>query len=56
MIQFDLERNSFYKINKDTGQSFFTYKNGDPLKKFKPDITGIDYHLRKITKTNEVKR
>lgn len=47
-IYFDYEANSFYKVNKFTGQSIKSYKNGEDLKYFKPNVTGFNYKARKV--------
>ena len=41
-----MQRNTFYRIDKETGEATQTYKNGDKLPAFKPNITGIDYRDR----------
>ena len=46
-IYHDLEKNIYYRINKDNGQISRAHKNGSLLKTFKMNITGSDYKMRK---------
>jgi hypothetical protein len=48
VVQYDFERNTFYRVNKETGVQSPTYKTGEELKKFRPDITGHNYLIRRV--------
>lgn len=43
----DLEKGVFYLINKQTGDKQEAHKDGSLLKKFKVNVTGRDYKVRK---------
>lgn len=47
-MNYDFEHDTFYKINPQTGKQQLAYVNGEPLKHFRPNVTGYDYHLRKV--------
>lgn len=47
-IYYDMQTNSFYRINKETGDQARTYLNGENIPSFKPNITGFEYHNRKV--------
>jgi hypothetical protein len=47
-VQYDFERNTFYRIDKATGAESPTYKNGEDVKRFLPDITGHSYLIRRV--------
>ena len=40
-IFFDMERNSFYRIDKDTGIQAKSYLNGQNIPSFKLNVTGF---------------
>jgi hypothetical protein len=44
----ELQSNEYYRIDKTTGSVEKSFKNGEPLKSFKIDITGNDYKTRRI--------
>ena len=46
-IYHDLDKNKYYRINKQTGEVQRSHKDGSLLKSFKVDITGSDYKIRK---------
>ena len=47
-VYFDNLRNSFYRINKDSGKELKSYKNGDPIITFKPNVTGMNFKIRQV--------
>lgn len=48
-IYYDMQRNTFYRINKQTGDTAKTYLNGENVPSFKPNVTGFEPNLRKVT-------
>lgn len=40
-IYYDMQRNSFYRINKDNGDAVKAYLNGENVPSFKPNVTGF---------------
>ena len=40
-IYYDMQRNSFYRVNKRTGNEVKAYLNGENVPNFKPDVTGF---------------
>lgn len=47
-VQYDFDRNTFYRIDKTTGAESPTYKTGEDVKRFRPDITGHSYLIRRV--------
>lgn len=45
-IYHDLEKNRYYRINKDTGEVSLAHKDGSLPRVFKPDVTGNHYKIR----------
>ena len=41
-------RNSYYKVNKESGKEQKSYRTGDPIIAFKPNVTGLDFKVRKV--------
>lgn len=44
----DLDKDIYYKIDKRTGREVRAHKNGMTLQAFKPEVSGIDYRLRRV--------
>ena len=49
-----MQRNSFYRVNKETGDSARSYVNGENLPSFQPNVTGFVSHRRKVYIIKEV--
>ena len=43
-----MNNNTFYRIANDTGIKKRSYINGKDIPFFKPGITGMNYHQRKV--------
>lgn len=43
IVNFDQEKGNYLKINKKTGQSSISHRDGSPPKEFKPAYTGSNY-------------
>lgn len=43
-----MQRNSFYRVNKATGDSARSYVNGENLPSFQPNVTGFVSRRRKV--------
>ena len=49
VVHYDPQRDSFYRIDKTTGQTTPSYCTGQDMKVYRPDVTGYDYHIRKVS-------
>ena len=47
LINYDFEHDTFYRVDQ-LGHHNHTYINGEPLKHFRPNVTGLNYLIRKV--------
>lgn len=48
-VFYDPQEGSYFKVDKDTGETLRVHRNGSDLARFKPEYTGADYKIRKVT-------
>lgn len=51
-IYYDMQRDSFYRVDKQTGDMTRSFLNGDKLPLFHPNITGFEPKRRRVNAYN----